>query len=283
MALQFVVLATAWNILGGYVGYVNFGSAAFFAVGAYTAVAFGKGLDAPLPLQILAGAMAAGVLGLVVGLMTMRLRGIYFSIATIAMSIVIETAVINWSYVGGARGLALERPPSALLFDSYLKWLFFVMALLAVVAVACARYVQGSWIGRGLRAIRDSEEAAECSGVPSMKLKLLASAMSGALMGAAGAPFSMYLSFIEPNVAFSLNIAIYAMAMPIVGGMAHWSGPVIGAVLLGILLQLVTVTLSAEAAVLSIGVLLLVVVVAAPDGLLGLWRKTRARLAPEVS
>ena len=276
VVLQFIVLATAWNILGGYAGYVNFGTGAFFAVGAYTAVALYKAYALPLPLQILAGAAASGLLGFGVGLLTLRLRGIFFSIATIAVAIVLETVVINWTYVGGAKGLPTLRPASAPFFDSYTVWLFFVMAAIAVIAVGSARYIETSWIGRGLRAIRDNEGAAECSGVPTLKLKLAAATVSGALMGAAGAPYAQYLSFIEPTSTFSLSYAVNALAMPIIGGMGHWIGPVIGAVLLGTVQQVVTVTISSEINVLVVGVLLVVFVVAAPDGILGLYKKWRS-------
>ena len=273
--LQFIIMATAWNILGGFAGYVNFGSGAFFAVGAYTAVSLYKWLQLPLGLQILAGAAMAGLLGLGVGLLTLRLRGIFFSIATIAITIILETVVLNWTYVGGAKGLPILRPTEIPLFENYTQWLFFVMAVIAVVAVAAARYIQSSWFGRGLRAIRDNEVAAECSGVPTLKLKLAAATVSGALMGAAGAPYAMLGSFIEPNAAFSLNHAVNALAMPIIGGMGHWIGPVIGAVLLGGLQQIVTVTLSSEMNVLVVGVMLVIFVVAAPEGILGLVKRWR--------
>jgi branched-chain amino acid transport system permease protein len=273
VVLQFIVLATAWNILGGYAGYVNFGTGAFFAVGAYTAVALYKAYALPLGLQILAGAAASGLLGFGVGMLTLRLRGIFFSIATIAVAIVLETVVVNWSYVGGAKGLPTLRPAAAPLFDNYTVWLFFVMAALALLAVGIARYIETSWIGRGLRAIRDNEGAAECSGVPTLKLKLGAATLSGALMGAAGAPFAQYLSFIEPSSSFNLSYAVNALAMPMIGGVGHWIGPVIGAVLLGTVQQVVTVTISSEVNVLVVGVLLVVFVVAAPEGILGLVRK----------
>ncbi|MSQ63233.1 MAG: branched-chain amino acid ABC transporter permease [Betaproteobacteria bacterium] len=273
VVLQFIVLATAWNILGGYAGYVNFGSGAFFAVGAYTAVALYKAFALPLGLQILAGAAASGLLGFGVGMLTLRLRGIFFSIATIAVAIVLETVVLNWHYVGGAKGLPIMRPVETPFFASHTVWLFFVMAALAVLAVGAARYIETSWIGRGLRAIRDNEVAAECSGVPTLKLKLGAATLSGALMGAAGAPYAQYLSFIEPASTFSLNYAVNALAMPIIGGMGHWIGPVIGAVLLGSVQQIVTVTISSEINVLVVGVMLVVFVVAAPEGILGLFRK----------
>ena len=279
VVLQFVVLATAWNILGGYAGYVNFGTGAFFGVGAYTGVLLVKALGAPLLVQILAAAAIGGLLGFGAGLLTLRLRGIFFSIATVAVAIILETVVINWRYVGGATGIQILRPPVMEPFDSYTKMIFVVIALLAVIAVAIARYIETSWLGRGLRAIRDNEEAAECSGVPTLKLKLMACAVSGALMSAAGAPLAMYQSFVEPVSAFNLTYSVSALAMPIIGGTSHWIGPVIGALLLGTVQQVVTVTISSELNVMVVGVLLVVFVVAAPEGIIGLaqrfWRRMR--------
>ncbi|MCX7153860.1 MAG: branched-chain amino acid ABC transporter permease [Proteobacteria bacterium] len=273
VVLQFVVLATAWNILGGYAGYVNFGTSAFFGVGAYIAVMMIKAVNAPLGLQILAAAAVGGVMGVSCGLLTLRLRGIFFSIATVAVAIILETVINNWRFVGGATGVQILRPPVMEPFDSYTKMIFVVAALLAILAVATARYIQTSWIGRGLRAIRDNEEAAECAGVPTLKLKLLACAVSGALMGAIGAPLAMYQSFVEPASAFNLNYSVSALAMPIIGGTSHWIGPVIGAVLLGSVQQIVTVTITSELNVMVVGVLLVVFVVGAPDGIVGLFNK----------
>ncbi len=275
LVLMSIVLATAWNILGGYAGYVNFGTPAFFGLGAYTSVVLIQSIGAPLAVQILAAAVMSGLLGLGAGLMTLRLRGIFFAIATVALVVIFETLFINWRYTGGATGVQLLRPPPLPPFESYTKMLFVVMTVLVVVAVAIARWIQTSWIGRGLRAIRDSEEAAECSGVPTLKLKVLACTVSGALMGAAGAPMPMYLQFVEPASTFNLNYGIAALASPMIGGTAHWLGPVIGATLLSSLQQIVTVTISNEMNVLVVGVLLVVFVVAAPDGILGLFKKLK--------
>ena len=281
--LMFVVLATAWNILGGYAGYVNFGTPAFFGLGAYTGAVLFKAFALPLALQILAAAVMSGLLGCLAGLLTLRLRGIFFAIATIALVVIMETLFINWRYAGGATGMQLLRPEPLPPFTSYTTMLFVVMAGMAVAAVAIARYIENSWLGRGLRAIRDSEEAAEASGVPTLKLKVVACTVSGALMGAAGAPMALYLNFIEPASTFNLNYAVGALASPMIGGTAHWAGPVIGAVLLSSLQQYVTVTISNEMNVLVVGVLLVVFVVAAPDGILGLAQKLRRRFRKRES
>jgi branched-chain amino acid transport system permease protein len=270
VVVQFVILATAWNILGGYAGYVNFGTGAFFGIGAYTAVLLIKSLGLPLGVQIAAAALVGAALGFGVGLLTLRLRGIFFSIATVAIAIICETLVLNVRYLGGATGVQILRPAVTPPFHNYIEMLFVIGVLMAIIAVAVARYIEISWVGRGLRAIRDSEEAAECTGVPTLRLKLLACTVSGALMSAAGAPLAMYQSFVEPASSFSLNYSVSALAMPIIGGTAHWMGPLLGALLLGSIQQLVTVTISSELNVLVVGVLLVFFVVAAPEGIVGL-------------
>src|ERR1700748_1433124 len=251
--LQFVVLSVAWTILGGYAGYANFGTNAFFGVGVYTAVLLIQAWSAPLGVQIVTAAVVGGLFGLGVGLLTLRMRGIFFSIATIALAIIIETAITNWRYVGGAAGIQLQWPPVMQPFDSYVKMLFFVQALLVVVAVATARAILNSRIGRGLHALRDDELAAECTGVPTLRLKLLACVISGALMSAAGAPAAMYLQYADPSSAFNLNYSVSVLAMSLIGGTAHWLGPVIGAILLGVTQQLLAVTISSEVNVLVLG------------------------------
>ena len=271
--LQFIVLAVAWSILGGYAGYVNFGTSAFFGVGVYTAVFLFKATGAPLAVQIAAAAVVGALLGFAVGLVTLRMQGIYFSIATIAMTIIIETTVTNWRYVGGAAGIQMQRPPVMPPFDTYVQMLFFVQALLVVLAVTIARYMQLSWMGRGLQALKDDELAAECTGVPTLRLKVMACVISGALMCAAGAPAAMYLQYADPSSAFNLNYSVSVLAMSLIGGTAHWIGPVLGAILLGTTQQLLTVTISSEVNVLVLGVMLVLFVVAAPEGLIGLFQR----------
>jgi len=273
--LQYVVIATAWNILGGYGGYVNFGTPAFFALGAYTAVVLIQLMKAPLPVLIVAGGLVSALLGLGIGYLTLRLRGTFFSIATLALSVVLQTMIINWEYVGGSRGISVIRP-SGPPFGNYVVFLFTVMLALAVGAVLVARFIERSWIGRGLAALRDNEEAAECMGVPTLRLKLFATTISGFLLGVAGAPFPYYVTFVVPDSAFALDYAVNALAMPMIGGTTSWMGPVIGAVLVGTAQQLATVTISSDLNLLIVGVVLVAFVVLAPEGILGLVRRLRA-------
>jgi branched-chain amino acid transport system permease protein len=269
VVLQYVVLATAWNILGGYTGYVNFGSAAFFAVGVYTTVVIHKTLALPVPLILPLGGALAGIL---------RLRGVFFSIATLALAIVLNSLIVNWSFVGGGRGAYIIRPREIAFFTSYVQYLFVLMLILAALSLWVARMVERSRLGRGLAAIRDDELAAEAAGVPTLKLKLIATTLSGFMMGVAGVPFPYFVTYVEPNGTFSLAYAVNAMAMPLIGGTTSWAGPLIGALLLGTLQQVATVTLSATVNLFIVGILLVLFVTLAPDGILGLGRALLRRL-----
>jgi branched-chain amino acid transport system permease protein len=277
--LQFVALATAWNILGGYAGYVNFGVAAFFAVGVYTSVIVYKTLQWPLLFTIPMAALVAGLLGLGMGYLTLRLRGVFFSIATLALSVVLNTLIVNWSFVGGSRGVYIIHAATMPYFGSYARYLLIVMLMIAIGSVLVARYIEKSWIGNGLAALKDDEMAAECAGVPSMKMKLIATTVSGALLGIVGAPFPYFVTYIDPASAFSLSIAVNAIAMPLIGGTATWIGPVIGALLLGTLQQVATVTISSALSLLIVGILLVVFVSVAPNGIVGfvkgIWARKR--------
>jgi branched-chain amino acid transport system permease protein len=302
VVLQFIVLATAWNILGGYCGYVNFGSAAFFAIGAYTTVVMTK-LPAfanrnlppeiasfvgaitppPIPVLIVLGGIVAGLVGLGTGYLTLRLRGVFFAIATLALAVVLQTLIVNWDFVGGSRGAYVIRPATvAWLGIGYIDYLFLVMLVLVVVALTTARAIERSRLGYGFATIRDDELAAEASGVPTLRLKLVATTLSGAFMGMAGAPFPYYIGFLEPSSAFGLAYAVNAIAMPMIGGTTSWVGPLIGAILLGTLQQLATVTISSAVSLLIVGLLLVFFVIIAPNGIIGWFNYFTSRKSTDL-
>jgi branched-chain amino acid transport system permease protein len=278
--LQFIVLATAWNILGGYTGYVNFGSAAFFAMGAYSTVFFHKAFPMPIPILILLGGVVSGVVGFGMGYLTLRLRGAFFAIATLALAVVLQTLVVNWDYVGGSRGAYIIRPNEIAWLGPYIQYLFLLMLALVVISLTIARWIERSQLGYGFATIRDDELAAEASGVPTLKLKLVATTISGALMGMAGAPFPYYIGYLQPSSAFGLEYAVNSIAMPMIGGTTSWVGPLIGAILLGSLQQIATVTISSAVNLLIVGLLLVAFVIIAPNGIVGLvqgWMRRREK------
>ncbi len=241
------MLATAWNILGGYCGYVNFGSAAFFALGAYSSVFMYKIYPLPVPALMLLGAVVSGIVGFGMGYLTLRLRGAFFAIATLALAVVLQTLVVNWDFVGGSRGAYIIRPETidiGSLQINYIEYLFVLMLALAVIALTTARTIERSQLGFGFATIRDDELAAEASGVPTLRLKLIATTLSGAFMGMAGAPFPYYIGYLQPASAFGLEYAVNSIAMPMIGGTTSWIGPLVGSLLLGTAQQYATVTIS---------------------------------------
>ena len=148
-----------------------------------------------------------------------------------------------------------------------------LLLALTPIAVAVARAIEHSRLGYGFAAIRDDELAAEASGVPTLRLKLIATALSGGFMGMAGAPLPYYVTYLDPSSGFSLSYAVNTIAMPLIGGTSMWLGPVLGAVLLGTLQQAATVTISSALSLLIVGVLLVVFVIAAPKGIIGWFRR----------
>jgi branched-chain amino acid transport system permease protein len=302
VVLQYIVLATAWNILGGYCGYVNFGTAAFFALGAYSSVALHKLgvnidryasgfvadvlhllLPLSIPSMVLVGGIVSGIVGLGMGYLTLRLRGVFFAIATLAMAVVLQTLMINWDFVGGSRGAYVIRADKVSLGPfslSYIEYLFLIMLVLSVLSLTAARLIERSRLGYGFATIRDDEMAAEATGVPTLSLKLIATVMSGGLMGMAGAPLPYYLGYIEPAATFGLPYAVNSIAMPMIGGTTSWVGPLIGAILLGSLQQIATVTINSAVNLLIVGVLLVAFVIVAPVGIVGLVQEFLRTAAP---
>jgi branched-chain amino acid transport system permease protein len=167
------------------------------------------------------------------------------------------------------------RPQQSPLHGSYIQYLYSLMLALAWISVAVARSIEGSRLGLGFNAIRDDEQAAEAGGVPTLRLKLIATTLSGALMGMAGAPLPYYVTYLDPASSFNLSYAVNSVAMPLIGGMTSWVGPVIGAILLGTIQQLATVTISSALNLLIVGLLLIAFVIIAPNGIVGLVQARR--------
>ncbi len=244
--LQLMVMGIAWNILGGFTGYVNFGAGGFFAAGAYTTVFLHKALDGPpLLVAVVVAPIVCGLIGLGIG------------------------------YLGGAGGYYFLIPEEIPFFDSYVEWLFIVILIITLFAIVVSRYLNSSRIGQGLAAIRDDELAAECMGVPTLKLKLISTTVMGALMGMAGAPFPYFITFVEPVSTFSLLIAVNAIAVPMIGGTMTWVGPIVGAIVLGSIQEIVTVSISSELNMLIVGVVLVGFITLAPQGITGVYRDFR--------
>lgn len=262
-----VALASSWNMLGGFAGQVSIGYSAFLGIGAYTTALLAlKGVSpyATLPLAALLGA----AFSFVVGLPTFRLRGPYFTIATIGVSEAVRVVAGGVSFTGGSSGLRM--PPGSFDFASN----YFSMVLLAVSVVALSAWVRSSPFGRALAAIRQDIDAAEALGVDSTRYKLLVHALSAALVALAGSLFAINFQYISPGSVFDFRLSLTIVLMPIVGGLGTVAGPVLGAILFGYLqVKMLSTPALRDSYLFLYGGLLIAVMLFEPRGLVGLARR----------
>ena len=272
LGLLYITLASGWNLVGGFIGQISFGHAAFFGLGAYTtAILWLHGGVHPLLTMPLAGLMAA-IYGWLWGWPCLRLAGPYFAIATIGVGEATRLLMNNLEVTGGSSGLALPTPAT------YSKTPYFYLALaLAVAAVATSRWVARSPFGLGLRAIRDDREVAESLGVPTARYQLYALAISSFLVGLGGSFYAQYMLYIVPEEVFGFDLSISMILMCLIGGLSTLIGPVLGALLFLLLEQLVLVNLP-SLHLGSFGLLLIGIVLFEPRGFAGIVDRLRARV-----
>ncbi|WP_022799529.1 branched-chain amino acid ABC transporter permease [Thermus islandicus] len=231
--LMYGALGAAWNLVGGYLGRVSFGHAAFFGVGAYTSLLALERFGITPLLGIPFGAFLAGGLAFLVGAPTLRLRGHYFALATIGLSEVVRILFVNWSWAGGAVGLEAPLTPSWLTLTFRQKEVYFYLSIaLALLTAWIAKRLVETRSGYYWRAIRGDEEAARALGVPVERYKRLAFVVSAALTALWGGFFAHYVGFIDPESVFSLAISVQMVLVSVLGGVGTLAGPWIGAALL---------------------------------------------------
>jgi branched-chain amino acid transport system permease protein len=267
-----VVLASAWNLLGGFAGQISLGYSAFVGIGAYTTVLLANaGWNPWLTLPV--AAVLALLFSVLVGLPTFRLRGPYFSIATIGVGEAVRVIASGVEFTGGSSGL---RMPSA---TFHFLPNYYGMAGLALLTVAVVAWVRGNAFGLALEAIRQDIDAAEALGIPSTRFKLWAHALSAALVGAAGGLFAMNFQYISPGSVFDFRLSLSIVLMPIVGGIGTVVGPVLGAVLFSYLqIKLLASPALRDSYLFIYGGLLMAVMLFEPRGIIGLWERTRRLL-----
>jgi branched-chain amino acid transport system permease protein len=280
MALYATLLAQAWNILGGYGGQFSFGHALFFGTGAYVqAIAqLSGGINAWLALAL--AVSAAAVVGAGLGAVSFRygLKGSYFALVTLAFAEVFRILALSVPFTGGGVGLMVPLKASVanLQFDSRQGYIA-VIGGFVVAALLVTAWIRHSRFGARLQAVRDNEDAARAVGVDPFRVKLAATTLSGAFMGAAGAFYVQVFQYIDPGIAFGAHVSVEALVGAIVGGMGTLWGPVLGAVVLHVLAD-VTRNLFGQLPGLNMviyGVVLVLIVMFLPRGLAGSGRSLR--------
>ncbi len=273
LTFLYVAQGVAWNILGGFAGYISFGYAAFYGVGAYTAALLWLGGWAPALTYPVAG-LAAAAFSLIVGIPTLRLVGPYFSIATIGVGEAMRILMLNLDRItGGASGLNLPTAVPS-------KGWFYLMALLfAGVSFTTAAVVRASRFGLGLTALRLDLEAAEGLGVPTALFKNIAHALSAFIVGACGGLYATYLQFVHPDTVFGFTASISLVLIALIGGLGTLWGPAAGAVIFYAVQDYLQTRYPAFH-LLAYGALLILILLFEPRGLAGLAARLRRAVFP---
>jgi len=269
--LMWATLAVSWNLVGGYTGYLNFGHAAFFGVGAYATALFTIKAGLPFILALLLGGVVGGILALLLGLPTLRIRGAYFAIATWAFAEAMSQIATVWeSLTGGSEGM---RMPA--LADNR-PFYYMMLALLLVTLLGLYYLLRRSKYGYWLVAVREQEEVAKAMGIDVFRAKLMVFMLSGVIAALAGGIYAYWITIITPKEVFKVLITDNAVVMSLFGGLGTFWGPVVGAALVHLSARFLWLSYGSDVVyIVAIGVAVFLVALFIPNGILGLLERRR--------
>ena len=277
MVLFWTLLGAAWNLLGGFAGQVSFGHAAFLGVGAYTTLLLFLKLGWSPWLGLILGGVAGALVALPIGLICFRLRGPYFSLATLAVAEIIRLVALNWeTLTAGPTGLLITNLPALSWFGLPINWesklpFYYIAVGLAVFAMSATWLVSRSRLGAYLLAIREDMDSAEASGIDTTRNKVAALALSAFIAGLAGGFYGLYFRYIDPDAVFSISISVEMVFIAVVGGIATTGGPIVGAVFLVTVSELFRERFQ-TGHLIFYGLLMMIVIRYMPEGIWGRMR-----------
>jgi branched-chain amino acid transport system permease protein len=287
-----VIGALGLNILVGYTGQVSIGHGAFMSVGAYTAANLAMRLDSPWPVNLLAGGLMAAAVGAVVGIPSLRIKGLYLAIATLAGQLIIEWTINHVTFISGGvqASIAVARPRLGSMVLSSQRDMYYFLLVFVVLAIVGTMNLVRSRVGRAFIAIRDQDIAAEIIGIDIFRYKLLAFAVSSFYAGVTGVLYTYFLG-IANYEQFQIGVSIDYLAMIIVGGLGSVLGSIFGAIFITLLPIVIRLAMESFGSVffdpqtvlnlipnlrlMLFGVLIIFFLVVEPDGLNRLWRNIR--------
>ena len=265
--ITFVILAVSWAVFSGSTGYISLATAAFYGAGVYVTAILGKEL--PLPLVVILGGLAAVCIAAVTGAITLRLRGIYFTIFTFGLLLLMQTFILWWEInINHVRGRMVVLVDNTTI-------LYYVLGIFALLMIS-AYLLRRSKYGLALQGIGMDEEATAHSGINVVLLKILTFSGSAFFVGAAGAIMATRVSYIDPYIAFNTNYSFFPVLMALFGGAGSLVGPVLGAVIFAYFEETL-LTKFPYYYMLIFGVVLIVAIVFMPKGLVGLIDSIRQR------
>ena len=265
--ISFCVLAVAWSFFSGKTGYISLASASFYGIGMYIQAIFGRQFSLAA-IIIFAAILAFGV-GLLIGVVTLRLRGVYFTIFTFGLSLFLNK-FIHW-YEG-----AFTRTKGRFVKPYGNETVFYALMIVFIITFIAVLLLNKSRFGLSLRCIGENEDSAQHIGVKTTMTKVLAFAFSAAPVGAVGAIMSTKIGYIDPDVAFGMNTSFFPVLMAIFGGMTGTYGPIIGAIIFFVLQDYLMRTTSLY--MIIFGAVMVIVILVMPNGLLGTIESFIARL-----
>lgn len=269
--MSYAVLATSWNFVGGFTGYISLGHAAYSGLGAYATglLVIHTGVD-PWLGMLLAGLLVA-VLAVPIGIASLRVRGASFVIVSIALVLILLLVFQSWgSFTGGSNGLRVPRPfgPEVLRPVQHERFFYLHAALLAV-ALLVWWLIDRSRFGTGLKAIREDEDKAQALGVPTFTYKLIAFVVSAFFTALGGGLYALWFGFLDPIFQFSILVGSYMVLMSLLGGIRSLFGPLLGAVIVGYAVEYFKNQYGdTQFHLVAMGLLLGLVVLFMPDGII---------------
>ena len=282
--LMWTVLGTAWNLLGGYAGQVSFGHATFFGVGAYTMMILYLKLGLAPWYGMVLGGIVGALVSLPIGLICFRLRGPYFSLATLAVAEIVRLVALNWeALTSGPVGLLITTLPQVSVGSRSVNWeskvpFYYLVAILAVGAMLATYGFSRSRLGAYLLAIREDEDTAESIGIDTVRAKVTTLAFSAFLAGVAGGFYGMYFRYVDPDAVFPIALSVEMVFIAVVGGLATVAGPIIGAIFLVTVSELFRERFLVGHLIFY-GLCMMLAIRYLPEGIWGWARRTLARRA----
>lgn len=271
--LIFAILASSWNIIGGFTGYASFGNVVFFGIGAYSTSVlmsvYGFGFIVSF---FLSGIIAAGF-AFLVGLPVLRLKGHYFAIATLGVAEAVKALVQNLNITEGNSGIYL--PPPDLSVDGIYNFFFYISFAVLVSLLLITKFILKKKLGYNMMAIREDEDSAGSMGINTTMIKSISFSLSGLFTGLAGSIYAYQQGFIKPEPVFNVLITIKMIVMAVFGGLGSLFGPLIGSITLEVISELLS-SYFLMAHTLFLGIIIILTILFAPKGLIDLYRNKRS-------
>jgi branched-chain amino acid transport system permease protein len=285
IVLNFAVFATAWNIMGGLTGYISLGHIAFFGLGSYGTglLVIHTGMNAFV--AVLLASVAIFGIALLVGFAALRVRGASFVIVTIALVLVLLLVFQSArSITGGSSGLVVPRPFPDLLRPEHHRVFFYIFLALLLLVLMTYLFVDRSRFGAALKAIREDEDKAQSLGIPTARLKLAAFGISCFLTALSGGVYALWFGDLDPIFQFDVVLSAQIALMALLGGVRYLFGPLVGAIIVGSALEYFLLNFGeTQFHLVATGLLLVAVVLFAPDGVLALAAQAIRRLGPTAT